>query len=549
MSEHGEAALKIVFSKPVSLFGALGGGLVFTLSTAGLGLLYLALSGESSDQSELMVLAIFVASYLLFTLVSGLIGCLSGVRRLLRPEVQASGPEPLRDYQGALIGALVQGKLDFFGSLSSRLRVLFGKNIAFLPPIAKKIVQRNGNAVLWRAFKLPILALVIVILLYKLPGETSVLPLIALLAAGVVHAVTEYVSARALVPSRPPVARADHSTQYYKGFGHPTHLFSRLPICAAQLALPGFVNRIYRWGDMERSGVVQDTGEFAATVFIERQPEVLRTESSVVGVWLLGVGWVWRIVAVGILAVVPLYFGPLLASSLLAGLLILGVAARLFYKGGVYKQEGVDLLDALRFKSVGVLINFQGEISRSSVKVGVSSLDSISSENLSTRSNFTAQFAAAEMITEARDIEDRRYLLELRQSESSQEWIRCLQSEIAQLREERIRPVGVELTSAESMELADANLRILAEQSGTLRRSGEADRVPAQSIPELLPARAQPDRVPDLPSPADFKVCPDCAERVRAAANRCRFCGYRFDASEALPPEDASLEMETPVSE
>jgi hypothetical protein len=31
----------------------------------------------------------------------------------------------------------------------------------------------------------------------------------------------------------------------------------------------------------------------------------------------------------------------------------------------------------------------------------------------------------------------------------------------------------------------------------------------------------------------DAKVCPDCAESVKAAANICRFCGYRFDQSGA----------------
>jgi hypothetical protein len=36
----------------------------------------------------------------------------------------------------------------------------------------------------------------------------------------------------------------------------------------------------------------------------------------------------------------------------------------------------------------------------------------------------------------------------------------------------------------------------------------------------------------------DTKICPDCAEEVKAAARKCRFCGYRF-----APEEQAQLEM------
>ena len=30
----------------------------------------------------------------------------------------------------------------------------------------------------------------------------------------------------------------------------------------------------------------------------------------------------------------------------------------------------------------------------------------------------------------------------------------------------------------------------------------------------------------------DLKACPDCAENVRSAARKCRYCGFRFDAVE-----------------
>lgn len=35
------------------------------------------------------------------------------------------------------------------------------------------------------------------------------------------------------------------------------------------------------------------------------------------------------------------------------------------------------------------------------------------------------------------------------------------------------------------------------------------------------------------PPPAEFKTCPDCAEQVRAAARKCRFCGRMFAEASA----------------
>jgi hypothetical protein len=43
-------------------------------------------------------------------------------------------------------------------------------------------------------------------------------------------------------------------------------------------------------------------------------------------------------------------------------------------------------------------------------------------------------------------------------------------------------------------------------------------------------ASAMPENLEEPPEPAsmEFKTCPDCAEEVRAAARKCRFCNYRF---------------------
>jgi hypothetical protein len=41
-------------------------------------------------------------------------------------------------------------------------------------------------------------------------------------------------------------------------------------------------------------------------------------------------------------------------------------------------------------------------------------------------------------------------------------------------------------------------------------------------------AATQASSVLPQPPTAEFKTCPDCAEQVRTAARKCRFCGYQF---------------------
>lgn len=49
-----------------------------------------------------------------------------------------------------------------------------------------------------------------------------------------------------------------------------------------------------------------------------------------------------------------------------------------------------------------------------------------------------------------------------------------------------------------------------------------------------VPVAGSDNTPPESQSTVAFKVCPDCAEEVRTAARKCRFCGYIFDGTAAL---------------
>jgi hypothetical protein len=60
---------------------------------------------------------------------------------------------------------------------------------------------------------------------------------------------------------------------------------------------------------------------------------------------------------------------------------------------------------------------------------------------------------------------------------------------------------------------------------------------PATPIPPPASTIAYPAVAPQ-PSPTltattpEFKTCPDCADQIRFAARKCRFCGYMFESAE-----------------
>ena len=71
--------------------------------------------------------------------------------------------------------------------------------------------------------------------------------------------------------------------------------------------------------------------------------------------------------------------------------------------------------------------------------------------------------------------------------------------------------------------------------SGSLQREAESLFVYCSSaladVRAGTPRRSQLERLLASGRGRTSKICPDCAERVQAAARICRFCGHRFDES------------------
>ena len=338
------------------------------------------------------------------------------------------------------------------------MKTFFGPNTMFLSPVERRVVDRNAGAIkqgLWGIFWL-IVVLVGAFLLRSNLNQLNLAGFFIAIGLLVVLAILDYTVTLGLIPRYQPNTVSHEATEYFRGFGHPSQLINRLNESAIPLRWKDFPNRFHPTWFENASASVGDVGNFSGSVFLEQQPQPLEEHLSKSAYAMMIIGWALLVLGnFTFLFLGGSFLGEVGSRYIEPALQFLGILVQLagiVIFSSISAANGTRLVnlarfmfDSARFRSLGIYIEFAGNLSKAEIKLGKGMADSIESSNVAVRSDFTARFWAAEMISEAERLDAPRDLLALNQTQESSQWINFFKNAILQLREERVKPVGVEL--------------------------------------------------------------------------------------------------------
>ncbi len=479
-----------------------------------------------ANTQTMFIVFLAIVTLVLFIISLTRIGV--GLREWIAPMMAANIPREYgnkMDVYSAFVNRVIS---TYQFNAQGGVRTLYGPNTLFMSPVEREVVRKASSGISGHIVGLVfgVLFLIAAIILGNQTGDkTVILPFVLYLVLMIGLIFMDYASGFAVVPRQQPNTVCAEGVEYYQGFGHPSQLIARLPDLALPLRWQGFINRSDRELHEEASATVGNVGQFKGYAFVEQQPQPISSGSQVGGYLLAGAGWLLTLIgaALFLLFLVPSTFwtGATVTTSYIPVYIfaMFMLATACTSNGNRLMNSAKVLFKSARFRSTAIFMDIVGTLSRAEVRVGKSLQDAVEASAVAVRSDFTTRFYAAELISESPTLDGPRSLLALNHTSEAEHWIGFFREQISKLREERVRPVGVDLQSGEAQEILQANVALSGARAGAMHSAEMA--AGQQAVQGYLGSSGGAIGQAS-------KACPYCAEQIPAQAKFCRFCGAKI---------------------
>jgi hypothetical protein len=378
------------------------------------------------------------------------------------------------------------------------LTTLFGRKTGMVPPPERAVIMNLGRTIGKHLKYLLLSGAALLCIVWFLPniqgavvqpilnhsygktliriffGEFSLNWIIIALASGTALLffilLIEITAIYSLLPKENVDTGCHEESIFFEGFGHPVTILNRLPDWCAPLRLDKtFPNRVYEKDlRFRKDHPVSDAGLFKGSIFIEQQPSYAKPPNRILAHLLLVLGWLLILAGFALLFLPNNYYGMLkkgvqvwehlLGAPLLIPALTLLV--RFSFKNGEhFIKEAYHLFDTFTFHSIGILVEIEGYMSKTDIKIGMALNDSMGEERRVVSSDFTVELYAAALVSQSKGIRGERYLTAFKKNEESGNWLSLTKREISEIHEKGVKTIPLDMGKP-VIEIMDSNLAL-----------------------------------------------------------------------------------------